>query len=339
MDGSPGAYRVEDQASIDLIHEFALDARRVLESTLAKYAVHVEEFRVWLLHESASDPDRGRAQLVDATPQDVHRFLAYLRRPNRFAAAETARGGRALSASSRKGAYSALRSFYRFAVRLRIVTLDPTAPVDAPRVLITPGLVLSRDELRLLLDAPGSPRTRIQTYLLAYTLARAGAIRALRWSDVDFHQRTLLLHTKNNAHDTIGIHPALMTELRRWFIYQETLAERYDAIGTAKQHPETDFVLLTRNGKQLPKNTITKQLKARATRLGLHLHVTRSGEVVSRVSAHTLRRSVATIRLNDGEPLDAVSDMLMHRQLDTTRRHYAFAGNERRRATFDAISL
>lgn len=339
MDTSPGAYRAEDQVSIDLIREFSLDARRVLETTLTKYAVHLEEFRVWLLHEAARDPERGRVQLTGATPQDVHRFLAYLRRPDRYAAAMSARGGRALSASSRKGAFSALRSFYKFAVRLRIVSEDPTSSVDAPRVLVTPGLVLSKEEVRLLLDAPGNPRARIQTYLLAYTLARAGAIRDLRWSDIDFHQRTLLLHTKNNTREAIGIHPVLMTELRRWFIYQETLAQRYPAMRDSKQHTETDFVLMTRTGKQLPKNTITKQLKTRATHLGLYLHVTRSGEVVSRVSAHTLRRSVATIRLNDGEPLDAVSDMLMHRQLDTTRRHYAFASSRRRRATFDAISL
>jgi site-specific recombinase XerD len=59
----------------------------------------------------------------------------------------------------------------------------------------------------------------------------------------------------------------------------------------------------------------------------------------SRVSAHTLRRSVATLLLNDGLPIDAVSDMLDHDRVDTTRKHYAFSSSERQRITVDSIAI
>jgi integrase len=51
-----------------------------------------------------------------------------------------------------------------------------------------------------------------------------------------------------------------------------------------------------------------------------------------------LRRTLATHLLNDGHPLDAVADILGHRNVDTTRTHYAFASNARRRATIEAFN-
>jgi integrase len=51
------------------------------------------------------------------------------------------------------------------------------------------------------------------------------------------------------------------------------------------------------------------------------------------VSPHALRRSFATILLDQGHPIDAIADVLGHASIDTTRQHYAFASNARRRAT------
>ncbi len=52
-----------------------------------------------------------------------------------------------------------------------------------------------------------------------------------------------------------------------------------------------------------------------------------------------LRRTFATILLNDGEHIDAVADALGHESVDTTRKHYAFASEERRRATIHAFRV
>lgn len=63
------------------------------------------------------------------------------------------------------------------------------------------------------------------------------------------------------------------------------------------------------------------------------------GECRSQVSPHVLRRTFATLQLNDGQPLDAVADVLGHESVDTTRKHYAFSSNERRRATIMSYSI
>ncbi len=323
----------------DLIDEFAEQAD-VADTTRTKYRIQMTEFRTWLNHPRVRPSDEPHVLLTSVDARDVQRFMSYLRQSDRYAASNRAAVGRVLSASSRKNYFGSLRSFFAYAVRMRLMNSDPTVGIRAPRVALTPGLRLTSHEMRLLLDAPGSPRERITTYLLAYTASRAGSIRDLRWHDIDFHQREIRLAGKRGKVLVLHIHPRLMTELRRWFIQQEYDARRYPGVRAAREQPERDFVLLTRTGKQLSQNVITQSIKARATRIGLHLRDDAPDpRYRSRVSAHTLRRSVATLLLNDGMPLDAVADMLHHDRVDTTRRHYAFSSSERQRITVEAISI
>lgn len=124
-----------------------------------------------------------------------------------------------------------------------------------------------------------------------------------------------------------------MVELRRWWIHQEIEVQRSEAIARARANPDTDFVLLTRTGRQIPSTAIAKQLKRRACLAGLHVLEPAHREYRSRVSPHALRRSFATYLLNEGHGIDSVADVLGHASIDTTRRHYAFSSSERRRAT------
>jgi len=98
-------------------------------------------------------------------------------------------------------------------------------------------------------------------------------------------------------------------------------------------------VLLSRTGRQLAPGAIAKQLKRRAARAGLYELEGKHREHRSRVSPHALRRTFATLLLNDGHHLDAVADVLGHSSVDTTRNHYAFSSNARRRRTIEAFDV
>jgi hypothetical protein len=63
------------------------------------------------------------------------------------------------------------------------------------------------------------------------------------------------------------------------------------------------------------------------------------GTVTSAVSPHALRRTFATILLDQGHHIDAIADVLGHASIDATRQHYAFASTARRRATILAYNL
>jgi integrase/recombinase XerD len=321
----------------ELIVEFCAQAD-VAALTKKQYRAHLEEFRSWLEHPRSRPTCVSRDVCAVATA-DVVRFMAYLTGGDRYAVAAHACRRGVLSASSRKSFLASLRSLYRYLVSVSLVTSDPTEGVKRPKVHTTPGVRLTTEEVRRLLDAPGSPRVRVQAYLLAFTAARMNELRMLRWRDVDINERTIMLQGKNNKYRVIDIHPELMPQLRRWAMQQSVDADRNPQIKLAKANPDTDFVLLTRRGQMIPRSTMSKQLKQLAVRAGIYPLESKHGAYRSQVSPHALRRTFATILLNDGHHIDAVADVLGHHSVDTTRTHYAFSSTARRRATIQAFNV
>lgn len=140
---------------------------------------------------------------------------------------------------------------------------------------------------------------------------------------------------------TLELHPAFRDELLAWREVQQRIAASNPAIAEALANPETAFLLLSRNGRQLTHSTIAKQVKWRARRAGIRVQ---DGdrfqkENVSALSPHVMRRSWATTSLNDGQPLDTIKTVLNHTDISTTIRHYAFTSDERRRDAILGFSL
>jgi hypothetical protein len=144
---------------------------------------------------------------------------------------------------------------------------------------------------------------------------------------------------KGDEDRLIFTHPRLKPELRRWALRQDNRAAHDGEYRAIRANPDTDFVLVTRTGKQIPDTAIHKQLKRRAVEAGLYPLEPAHREHRSLVTPHALRRTFATILLNDGEHIDAVADVLGHESVDTTHKHYAFASEERRRATINAFKV
>ncbi|HSS42334.1 MAG TPA: hypothetical protein VLK37_07250 [Solirubrobacterales bacterium] len=64
--------------------------------------------------------------------------------------------------------------------------------------------------------------------------------------------------------------------------------------------------------------------------------------MTSRVTPHCFRRAWATIALNDEKnptPIDVVSEVLRHKEIATTRRHYAPTKSDRARAALIAMKV
>jgi len=217
-----------DESEDDLVKEFVAQAE-VGDATKRRYTVQLAEFRRWLAHPSARRKQRS-CSLLDVTRPDVVRFMAYLKVGDRYAGTADARSRDNLSASTRKAYLATLHRLYDYLISVEMVDSNPTAGVPRPKVRITPGLYLTADELRRLLEAPGTPRDRVQVYLLAFTAARVNEIRCLRWRDVNFTDSTLTLLGKGDKYRIIDIHPRLMPELRRWRLRQDSLAEEDPAL-------------------------------------------------------------------------------------------------------------
>jgi len=309
--------------------------------TVAKYEAVMTEFAAWRIVAGGGTDDA--AALLAADRRALERFAAMLASDRRagLLAQGVARGlldprppnaRGALAPSTRKGHISALRSFYGFFLRLEEISRDPSAHLEAPRVVHRRGAILTRDELVRLLEAPGRRRCTLQVHLLALTACRLDEIRCLRWRDVDWATARLTVVGKGNRERHVPLHPLLLERLQEYRAAQRRDAETMPALAAALADPDTAYILLSRNGSLLARSAITRSLKRRAARAGI-MPRAKDG---SALSPHMLRRTWASLALNgwepDGiapEPLEVVSAALGHANLETTRTHYAFLREDR----------
>jgi site-specific recombinase XerD len=285
----------------------------------------------------------GRAidQLVEATEKrlcelgtlDVDAYLAgwresFFRDRARFPRAATYRNR-----------VNALRAFYAWMERfdhLRAAdgTLvpNPMRWVETPRVEQQANDWLRPTEDRALLSAPIPEHERFIILLLRCTGLRVSEAVSLAASDVDLthgNETIFVRESKTSAgRRAIPVLPALLTEL----------GCRIETVRRATAVEDAP-ILITRNRSSMKPSYVWRVVKRACFRAGVRVvpcicdpatsvHVThcprtRTGENLSRVSPHTLRRTFGSHLLNSGVRLEVVSKLLGHASTSITEKAYA----------------
>lgn len=256
------------------------------------------------------------------------------------------RDGKGWSASYRKCSLSAINFLYmHFLAEEDLPDHNPAVLERSPKVMTTRGYTPSAEDVQRLLDAPGSPTARLLAHWTFYAPSRLAPFAEARWRDIDLDQATWEVIGKGDKPDVFDLHPSLVRALRLHYNWQLSEAERNPAIRDALSDEETAYVLLTCNGKPMHPNSIAKTLKWHAIRAGVGVKKAKGrwdapGGKTSRLSPHAMRRGWATIALNDEElPIDVVSQVLKHKDITTTRRHYAPTKPERARRALREMNL
>jgi integrase len=321
----------------------------------------VERYRDHLYHLAAYLDSAQSVSFYSARRRHVNLFMAHLEKPGgrtphplrlpcrwcNERGYPDGRGGAGWSASYRKSYLSAARFLYQhFAHEEDLPDIDPTGHIKGPKVVVKPQYTPTREEVQALLDAPGRPRDRLLAYWTFYAPSRRETFVQARWRDIDLKAGTWDLVGKGDIADCFELHPVLAREFRRyrrWMV--EQYATRHRPVRDALAYPETAFVLLTYNGLPVRAQTIAKQLKWRARRAGVAVQATEArwdapGGKTSRLSPHAMRRGWADIALNEQDvPIDVVAEVLNHKDISTTRRHYARTKPERARVALRTMRV
>lgn len=313
----------------------------------------LERYRNHLVHFSHYLASVQSATFYSAKQKHVRLFMNHLEKPGGAKPHDSrlrcewckargypdGRSGSGWSASYRKSYLSAVKFLYRhFLTEEDLPDHNPAALEASPKVIHTRGYTPSRDDIKRLLDAPGSPKGRLLAYWMFYAPSRRATFADARWRDLNLEQGTWEVVGKGDQVDIFALAPPLLRELRLYRRWQLSEAERNPAIRDALSDPETAYVLLTRYGRRTTPNCVTKIVNWHGLRAGVGLRkATSNWDAVdgqaSRVSPHAYRRAWATIALNDEElPIDVVSEVLKHRDIATTRIHYAPTKSDRARA-------
>jgi integrase len=269
------------------------------------------------------------------TSLDIDLFLM-----DREAAVEHRIGRRPRRATLR-AQIAALRSFFAYLERSGLLAdaeghavANPMTAIVAPSLEQRPNDFLRPFEDAALLECDFPPAERLVVWLLRWTGLRVAEACALRLQDLDLtpeHECLVVRKSKTSAGmRTIPLVPNLIPELQSWL----------DLLGSRGVTSPQGFVLSTKNGGAYKPTFVWRLVKRAGARAEVRPVAcecgsgrrsrhergcprTVSGENVSAITPHTLRRTFGSYLLNRGLRLEVVSRLLGHSSTVVTERAYA----------------
>jgi integrase/recombinase XerC len=208
---------------------------------------------------------------------------------------------------------SALRTFFRYIMRERVVSTNPVLPIAMPRQEQYMPTFLTVDEVFSLLETPGendsfADRDRAILELLYSTGMRVAELAGLDVDQLDFSGELVKVIGKGNKERLIPVGRAALEALQAYMPLRRSLTEARVARGHS---PEENALFLNTRGSRLTVRSIERLVGDYAVRAG----------IITRVTPHALRHSFATHLLEMGADLRAVQELLGHASLSTTQKY------------------
>ena len=211
--------------------------------------------------------------------------------------------GIARSSISRK--LSALRSFYRYLNRERLINVDPLATITAPKLEKRLPTFLNIHDIQRLIEAPerATPqglRDRAILELLYAAGLRVSEIVRLDIGDINLSSLEIRIWGKG-AKERIGLMGKPAEEALRLYL-------RYGRTKLQGKR-ETRAIFLNRSGGRMSERSIQRIIRKYAKKAGIDV----------RVFPHIMRHTFATHLLDGGADLRVVQDLLGHSKLSSTQ--------------------
>jgi len=199
---------------------------------------------------------------------------------------------------------SALRSFYRFSLRRKLVEKDPAHGIVGPKKSKPLPQFLRESEMDQLLDSlewdDSYKDVRARTILLFFYEAglRRSELTGLNDVDVDFGSRQLKVTGKRNKQRVIPFGQELTDALRQY------LEARREQFGLR----ENGALFLSDKGERMTGSQVYLIVRKYLTLV----------TSLKKRSPHVLRHTFATAMLNNGAGLESIKKLLGHESVDTT---------------------
>ena len=199
---------------------------------------------------------------------------------------------------------SALRSFYRFSLRRKLVEKDPAHGIVGPKKSKPLPQFLRESEMDQLLDRlewdDSYKDVRARTILLLFYEAglRRSELTGLNDVDVDFGSRQLKVTGKRNKQRVIPFGQELTDALRQY------LEARRKQFGLR----ENGALFLSDKGERMTGSQVYLIVRKYLTLV----------TSLKKRSPHVLRHTFATAMLNNGAGLESIKKLLGHESVDTT---------------------
>lgn len=200
---------------------------------------------------------------------------------------------------------SALRTFYKYLVKLEVIALSPVAMITKPKESKPlPSFIKQSDMMQLLEEEVDvsddfvSLRDRLILDMLYQTGMRRAELLQLRDKDVDVSARTIKVTGKRNKQRIIPYGAKL-----------QSLIEKYIAVRNKEVGGKVDALFVRESGEPLYPMMVYRIVKAGLAKVS----------TLSKLSPHVLRHTFASAMLNNGAEMDSVKELLGHASLTSTQ--------------------
>ena len=284
-----------DELSWDLAVEsflaFLYGERNYSPQTIRAYSADLADFAAYYVELEELNPD----QPFTVSGIGEGHIRAYLR---------LLREERRLEKSSQARHLAALRSFYRYLLRMGMVEQDPTTLLPTPKVDKTLPHYLYYQEMRDLLAAPDGTilgkRDRAILELLCFCGLRVSETVALNCGSIDYARGYINVLGKGNKQRLQPVDKETMDTIRDYLRARREAGQEVS--------PEAPLFMNNRGGRLSDvsyRNIVNKYIAQTAS--------------LKKISPHSLRHTFATRLLDNGADIRSVQELLGHENIKTTQ--------------------
>ncbi len=217
-----------------------------------------------------------------------------------------ARKDQGMAANSVARSLAAIRMFYRFLTRERVLKTDPSSLVDSPRLWKRIPETLSVNEVEALLSQPDARdrkqgiRDRAILETLYATGMRVSEAVNLKTDNVNMEVGFLRCVGKGDKERVIPLGKKAIACIKKYLELSRPFLLK---------KKESEFLFISRIGKKISRQSLWKLIKRYA----------RAAGIKKPMKPHILRHSFATHLLERGADLRSVQEMLGHVSISTTQ--------------------
>lgn len=199
----------------------------------------------------------------------------------------------------------ALRSFYRFAVKRKLMNNNPCYGIVGPKKSKPIPSFARESEMEKLLDGEGvwniddyiDVRARTIISMFYNTGMRLAELVGLNDLDVDFVQKQVKVTGKRNKQRIIPLGERMLEELRRYIVMRDDNVERV-----------SDALFVNNKGLRISRAQVAAIVKNGLSQV----------PSLEKRSPHVLRHTFATVMLNNEAGIESVRQLLGHAGLNAT---------------------
>ncbi|HPU63323.1 MAG TPA: tyrosine-type recombinase/integrase [Mobilitalea sp.] len=268
--------------------------------------------------------------LDQLSPLDIEEYLEYLNYYNSDGKEYVNRE------NSKKRKLASLRSFYNYFYKKQIIKTNPPSLVDIPKIHEKDIIRLDPDEVAMLLDEVENPEnlTKAQKKfhsktktrdlalltLLLGTGIRVSECVGLNIDDVDFNNNGIKIRRKGGNEVVIYFGDEVREALLNY------LEERKRLI---PEEGHTNALFLSLQMKRMSVRSVENLVKKYSSA------VTK----LKKITPHKLRSTYGTNLYRETGDIYLVADVLGHKDVNTTKKHYAAIEDSRRRSAANMVKL